>query len=245
MLLFVDARHRRQGIGRAVLDAALATLQQKSVQEVQLGSGGLAYFWPGVPTNLPDAWPFFQACGWSETVRSFDLVRDLEGYATPPDVYACLRAASVHLKDATAADISAILTFEARHFPAWLRYYEMIAEQGEQEDIVVAKDNAGAIVGTACASDFRTEAGRNDFVWQQLIGSNTGGIGTLGVAEAMRNRGIGLALAARVTERLQSMGLAHSFIGYTWLVEWYGKLGYRIWREYHLSDKRLSSQQGE
>lgn len=243
MVLFVDAQHRRQGIGRALLHAALAALRQKSVQEVQLGSGGLAYFWSGVPTNLPDAWSFFQACGWSETVRSFDLVRELEGYTTPPDVYERLRvkAAGIRLRDATAVDIPAILTFEARHFPAWLRYYEAVAESGAQEDIVVATDDVGAIVGAACTSDFRTEVGRTDFVWQQLIDSNTGGIGILGVAEPMRNRGIGLALAAQVTERLQSRGLTHSFIGYTWLVEWYGKLGYHVWREYHLSHKRLSS----
>ena len=37
MVLFVDAQHRRQGIGRALLDAALAALRQKSVQYGKLG----------------------------------------------------------------------------------------------------------------------------------------------------------------------------------------------------------------
>jgi ribosomal protein S18 acetylase RimI-like enzyme len=239
MVLLVDPRHQRRQIGRALLDHALASLRRKSVIEAQLGSGGLAYFWAGAPTNLPDAWAFFQACGWSETVRSFDLVRELGDYVTPPEVYERVRAANVSLVDAAAADIPAILAFEARYFPAWLRYYEMAVEQGAHADIVLARDAGGTIVGTSYVTDFRTESGRVDFVWQPLLGDNTGGVGTLGVAETMRGRGIGLALAARVTERLQSQGLATSYIGYTWLVDWYGKLGYRVWRDYHLSQKSL------
>jgi len=56
--------------------------------------------------------------------------------------------------------------------------------------------------------------------------------------EAVREKGIGLALAARVTELLQQRGLGMSYVGWTWLVDWYGRLGYRVWREYVMSWKR-------
>ena len=82
------------------------------------------------------------------------------------------------------------------------------------------------------AMDFRPSAGRYGFTWQRLLGENVGGIGALGVAEDRRERGIGLALAAYVTEVLQARGLETSFVGYTWLVDWYGKLGYQVWRDY-------------
>ena len=73
------------------------------------------------------------------------------------------------------------------------------------------------------------------FIWQELLGPKTGGIGTLGVREDARGRGIGLALAARTTEILRDRGLGSSYVGWTWLVDWYGKLGYRVWRKYAMS----------
>jgi predicted N-acetyltransferase YhbS len=51
-------------------------------------------------------------------------------------------------------------------------------------------------------------------------------------AESLREQGIGLALAARATEIVRERGLARSYVGWTWLVDWYGKLGYRVWQEY-------------
>lgn len=57
--------------------------------------------------------------------------------------------------------------------------------------------------------------------------------------EDRQGNGIGLALAARVTERLQSRGIATSYVGYTWLVDWYGRLGYRVWQEYRMSWKQV------
>lgn len=55
------------------------------------------------------------------------------------------------------------------------------------------------------------------------------------MAEAWRGRGVGLALAALVTECLREEGVARSYVGWTWLVDWYGRLGYRVWRTYAMS----------
>jgi GNAT superfamily N-acetyltransferase len=234
MLVTVDPAYQRQGIGRRLHDRALISLREKSVERVQLGAGGLSYFWAGVPMDLPSAWPFFEACGWTEIERSFDLARDLGDYATPPWVYERTQRAGILITTAEQADLPAILTFEAAHFPGWLIYYERMATQGTADDIVLAKDSGGQIVGTSFVTDFRSDW-LHDFVWQQLLGDNIGGVGPFWVAEPMRGRGIGLALAAWVTELLQSRRVATSYIGYTWLVDWYGKLGYRVWREYRMS----------
>jgi beta-N-acetylhexosaminidase len=236
MVVMVDPAFQRRGIGRALLEHALTRLRERGVEQVQLGAGGLSYFWAGVPTNLPGAWPFFEACGWTETERSFDLVRELGDYSTPPWVYERTRRAGIRITTAEAADLPALLAFEAAHFPRWLIHYERVAAQGAVSDIVLAKDAESRIVGTSSVMDFRS-SGQHGFVWEQLLGDNTGGVGPLGVAEAARGWGIGLALAARVTELLQSREVAASYVGYTWLVDWYGKLGYRIWREYRMSWK--------
>jgi GNAT superfamily N-acetyltransferase len=239
MLVLVDPAQQRRRIGRALQDRALDVLRERGVRSVQLGSGGFAYFWAGVPANLPGAWAFFEACGWRDEERTFDLVADLEEYTTPSGVYERPGSAGVRIHEATSADAPGIRAFAAGCFPHWLRYYEQVLDQGEYGDIVLAKDADGVTAGISYAMDFRTEAGRNDFVWQSLLGRAVGGVGPLGVAESMRGRGIGLALAARVTEMLRVRGLATSFVGYTWLVDWYGKLGYRVWREYRISRKAL------
>ena len=233
MVILVDPALQRQGIGRDLLDHALDTLRRRGVTEVQVGAGAVSYFWPGVPANLPDAWPFFGACGWPAAEESFDLVRSLDDYVTPPAVYAGIDHENVEIVSAGAADASAVLAFERRHFPDWAQYYEMVVARGATTDIVLARDSQTAeIVGTAMAMDFRPSAGQYGFTWQRLLGENVGGIGALGVAEDRRERGIGLALAAYVTEVLQARGLDTSFVGYTWLVDWYGKLGYQVWRDY-------------
>ncbi len=106
-------------------------------------------------------------------------------------------------------------------------------------DVVVAKDIRQGIVGTSCVMHPHASWQRHDIVWRQLLGENTGGIGPLGVAESMRENGVGLALAARVTELLHARGIETSYIGYTWLINWYGKLGYHLWRDYTMSWKKL------
>jgi beta-N-acetylhexosaminidase len=233
MLLLVAPAYQRRGIGRGLHEQALEHLQQRGAAHIQLG-GGYYSLWQGVPANLPAAWPFFQARGWSEAERSFDLVRDLAGYTTPPDIYARLRP-TITIAQATAADADAILAFEARHFPGWLRYYENVLRHQGEADVVLAKDAQQGIVGASFVMDPRAVWWDYEIRWRSLLGENTGGIGPLGVAESMREQGIGLALAARVTELLQQRGMQNSYIGWTWLVDWYGRLGYHVWQEYIMS----------
>ncbi len=229
-VLLVSPAYQRRGVGRMLHDHALSSLKQRGAAAIQLG-GGLHYFWQGVPTNLPHAWAFFQACGWREGERSFELMRDLAGYATPPGVYERLRP-TITITQATSVDATDILSFEKQHFPQWFPYYQHVLHQHGYADVVVAKEINQGIVGTSLILDPHAPGWNDDIRWLSLLGKNTGGVGTLGVAESMREQGIGLALAARVTELMRERGLERSYIGWTWLVNWYGKLGYQVWQEY-------------
>lgn len=239
MVIMVDSAYQRRGIGRTLLDQALVSLKERGVVAVQLGAGGLCYFWAGVPTNLPGAWSFFEKCGWSEKERSFDLARKLDDYATPLGVYERIRLPNITITTAGRRDIPAVLAFESLHFPKWLRYFEVVVEHDDYADIVLARGSRGEIIGASFVIDSRAAWRRGDIVWEKLLGANTGGVGPLGVAEDKRENGIGLALAARVTELLRARRIATSYIGYTWLVDWYGKLGYKVWQEYIMSEKTL------
>jgi beta-N-acetylhexosaminidase len=239
-VILVDPARQRQGIGTALHDRALERLRQRGVTEVQLGAGGPIYFWPGVPTNLPAAWAFFQKRGWAERERSCDLIQPLAGYRTPPEVLTRIRLPGVTITTATPADVPAVLAFEAHHFPEWRRYFEIYAEERGPDSLALARNAQREIIGTALVDAPRPEQ-PPDTPWETLLGTGVGGGGTVGVAEAWRENGVGLAIAARVTELLKERGCAVSYVGYTWLVDWYGRLGYTVWREYHMSWRNLTS----
>lgn len=236
-LFLVAPGFQRQGIGRMFHTHVLSLLQQRGVTRVQLG-GGRSYLWQGVPINLPDAWAFFQACGWQEVERSFDLAREMSGYTTPAGTYERL-SPSITIELAIAADADAILAFEGQHFSQWLRHYQRVLRHQGFADVVVAKEYHRRIVGASFVKDPHAAWWDHEIRWLSLLGRETGGVGPLGVAEAARGQGIGLALAARVTELLHERGLKTSYIDWTWLVDWYGQLGYQVWQEYIMSWRTL------
>jgi beta-N-acetylhexosaminidase len=231
--LLVAPAYQHRKVGSMLHEHALFSLKQRGARQVQLG-GGFQYFWQGVPTNLPDAWLFFQACGWREVERSFDLVRDIAGYTTPQWIYERLRP-TITIALAAAADVAAILSFEEQHFPGWFPYYQPVLQREGYAEVLVAKEVNQGIVGTCLVADPHTPGWQDDIRWMSLLGKNTGEVSVLGVAESMREQGIGLALAARATELVQERGLERSYLGWTWLVNWYGKLGYQVWQEYVMS----------
>lgn len=239
LAVLVAPDRRRQGWGRALLAAAEAELRRQGAGEIQLGGGAHSYFWCGVPADLEEAWAFFQACGWSSQGTGLDLVGDLPNCATPPWVWERARAAGVTVRRALPSDLEVALRFEREHFPGWAAGYEAMVRGGEGGDMVVAVDGDGTVVGTSGILSPRSAAWRARFPWPRLLGEQTGGVDALGVAEAWRGRGVGLALAAFVTEQLREEGLSHSYVGWTWLVDWYGHLGYRLWQEYRMSRKAL------
>lgn len=231
LLVLVAASYRRQSVGRRLVAQALTGLKERGVQEVQLGGGGRSYFWCGVPTTLPEAWAFFSACGWEERERSVDLIQPLGRYVTPAWVTERLRPGHITVGTARPAEAQTVLAFEEEHFPHWLYAFVQVAAEAAWDDLVVARAPDGAIVGTslvlAPGSSWWPGA-----VWDAPLGGSTGAVGPLGVREDQRKQGIGLALAAFVTEALQQRGARTSYVGWTWLTDWYGRLGYRVWTEY-------------
>jgi beta-N-acetylhexosaminidase len=235
--LLVAPSFQGQGIGRMLHEQALTSLHSRGAAQIQLG-GGFHYFWQGVPVNLPEAWSFFQAQGWTEQERSFDLVRTLADYSTPTGIFQRLQP-TITLRQASPEDAPAILAFEGLHFPRWLPYYQHMLAFGGESDVVVAQERSQGIVGASCIDDPRAPWWQEDIRWLSLLGEQTGGIGLLGVAEPMRAQGIGLALAARVTEALHKRGLTNSYIGWAWPVDLYGRLGYQMWQEYIMAWRQL------
>lgn len=239
-LIMVAPEAQRQGIGSMLLDAALERLRAEKVSTVQSGAGGHTYFWPGVPENLPGGIAFFGARGWDRPETSFDLLRDVSDYATPPGLHERIAAEEVTIRTPGQEDIQAVYAFECEHFPSWASFFlvEYLFFSKKASSILAAWDAEGNVIGTLLL--FTEEVGDSQAkLWKPLLGNDMGGLGAVGVAEAWREKGIGTALVARASEILKERGVRNSHIGWTWLLDFYGRLGYAPWRSYAMFHKEI------
>jgi beta-N-acetylhexosaminidase len=239
MALIVAPDAQRRGIGTALHNAALDHLRQCGVRQAQLG-GRYPRFWPGVPSNLPLAVSFFKARGWTYPDHiDYDLTRNLDGYTVSPELHEQMAAEQISIGPATAEEVEAVLAFEEREFAGWLDTFRYIASLGDYQDMLVARDPRKGIVGTLNMFSPQSNPQRVDALWKPLLGDDVGGLGEVGVAASERKRGIGVAMVAWGSEILRQRGVGNAFIGYTSLVNFYGKVGYKVWRRYEMSRREL------
>jgi GNAT superfamily N-acetyltransferase len=228
-LLLVDPAAQRQGVGTRLLAAALERLGALGADTVGLGSGGDDYIWPGVPDDLPAAAGFFAARGWRFDHTVIDLTADLRGYRAPAWVGERPGRAGVAFGVMAERDRAEVLAFETATFPDWVVWFERLGAS-----VLVARDRAGAVVGTLL---FSGPPGAT--IYEPLLGPEAGTIGCVGVAEAARGAGVGTAMVARASELLRDAGTRACHIGWTRRERFYGRLGYRPWRRYHMARWRL------
>ena len=206
--------------------AALEQLRLSGVRHIQLGSGAQNYFWPGVPSDLSGAWSFFQAMGWPEIERSYDLVRSLDDYQTPDWVWERVSGMGIDFVTAEEARLdSEVINFVAIEKPGWKTYFDQAMLEKRSQDVLLAYHSHSSKILGACLVESPSHR------WAKRFHQPVGAPGCILTAGAAQGCGIGMALTARATEILQARGCHTSFIGWTWLVDWYGKLGYKIWQE--------------
>lgn len=233
--LFVDPYFQRRGIGTALHAAALAHLRTNAATKVQLGAGGYSYFWPGVPTNLPAARPFFEAQGWIFNETCCDLAQSMQQYHAPEDP-----AVDAVIELATPADATELLEFERREFPHWLGPFQSNVDRGDFNALLLARDPASrAIIGTLILYSPLAHPSSFDGFWKLILGDPLGEIGCVGVAEALHGQGIGSAMMVRAAEILKQRGVASVHIGWVSRVNFYRRLGYAVWRHYDMSWRDL------
>lgn len=226
----VKPEFQRCGIGTRLLDTALDYLQQQGIKDIHLGSGASTYLWPGVPQNLPQACKFFKKAGWAYSEESVDMVMDLNQFILPGEIINRVEKSGIKLVTAHSDNYPQLLIFEDENFPNWSTYFRSATVGESQESILIAINKNNQILGSVLV-------GKKSVIWNQILGNNVGTLGALGVKETARGQGVGLALAAKATEILKEENLDKSYLGWTWLVDWYGRLGYKVWRKYYLSHK--------
>ena len=240
--VLVHPEWQRQGIGTRLHEAALKHVRNEGVSALRLGGGGAYRFWPGVPTDLPGAYGFFASCGWplEPEQRSRDLVRDLSDFCVPTAMRARLSQEGVIVRPAREEEVDDVLAFEWEHFPGWAAGFVYMAELGDFQNMLVAFDADKGIVGTLMLHTPSSRWLAANITWKTLLGDSLGGMSAVGVAASERGRGIGIGMVAIGSEVLRERGVGNCHIDWTNIVEFYGKLGFRVWREYWMSTRTLS-----
>lgn len=235
LFMMVSPDNQRQGVGRLLHSAAIKRLRGLGVEQINLAQGGDEYIWPGVPLNLPGAVDFFRACGWDFPHTNYDLAQDLTAYQTPDGVLKRIPPTIELRLCASAKEAAKVIEFEHRIFPFWAVYYQMTADDGRYADILAAWDGDN-VVGSLLFDKGDVQGLAPDAVWHSILGDDMGIIGAVGVNETHEGRGIGLAMVARASEILRGLGVRQCLIGWTELINFYGKLGYGVWRSYAVTD---------
>jgi len=140
---------------------------------------------------------------------------------------------------ATSEQADELCALEQREFPEWLNAFQAIIELGDYHDLLLARDHTGNIIGSLILYAPQSHPTRTDVLWSALLGSNAGALGCVGIAEAERGRGAGLALVARASEILKERGVETCYVHWVVLTGFYGKLGYTVWRGYEMSSPRV------
>jgi len=236
--LVVDPPTQRQGIGSLLVNTALAYLRESDVQRVRVG-GLTPRFWPGVPTNLPGARAFFESRGWQFERKDYDLARDLADYTIPDNLRQRMDREQIALEPATKQDADAIIDLQASEEFGWINTYRYVVGISDYQDCLVARDPQKGVVGTLIMYSPQSNPQRVDTAWTTLLGDDVGGLNEVGVVRSERGRGIGIALTAWGSAIIRERGARNCLIGWTGLVDFYGKLGYRPWQAYDTAVRDL------
>jgi len=239
----VHPSHQRRGIGAALVRAGEAFLRAKKRRAVALGSDP-AHFFPGVPDDT-GASGFFKAVGYALRGEAYDLHRSLRGYRTPEAVTAALRdSPETDVRPLTRSEASALLAFLDATFPGRWRYTvaQLLSGGGPIGDIMGAVQH-DAVVGFALLFHPESRWIGPSIAWAPAGGetdvARTGGLGPMGLAPALRGRGLGLALLDRAMVHLASRGVEEMVVDWTILRDFYGKLGFTPCRRYRHGERRL------
>ena len=249
-VLLVAEDWRGQGLGSQLLALAEARLCAAKLPKIVLG-GNFRHFWPGVPADLPRTLDFFQKHGYNLAVDrsdAFDLRCGLTDYQPLPPPPAVANG-EFYFTQGQRGQEAVILEFLAQSFPGRWRYSLTLdfAQGGDPGDVTLLKRRATVgsqpdkIEGFLQTGHQKSRIIVNSLFWYPLLGQNYGGIGPLGVSKTVRGHQLGLALVDVGVNYLIHRGVTECAIDWTDLLDFYGRLGFGVWKSFKRLSKTLQS----
>lgn len=235
--LFVRRDRRGRGIGGELLRRAEEALRRRGVRTIHLGGDFHWRLFPGVPDVASEAAEWFARRGYERSEATVDLSRDYRGVPEQP----LPAAAGATFRVARKDDRDRLVAFLARCFPGrWAYQTIQYWERGGNGREFVLCEREGEIVGFCRINDGQSPIRAQNVYWAPLFAGELGGIGPLGIDDACRGLGYGLAIVQAGIHFLRERGVDHIVIDTTGIPDFYRKLGYEIFRTYTPSFKRLA-----
>jgi GNAT superfamily N-acetyltransferase len=196
-LVAVHPDVRRQGRGRALLDAAHDWLfAEAGALEVRAGAGAPHYLWPGVDVTHLEALCLFESAGYLVTGGEVNMRCTTAFRADPPAGVSLRRAVDDEVVDAVLALVRT----------SWPWWEAEVARAVEHGCCHAAVDTGGAALGFACHSVNRA-----------------GWVGPMGTDPRRQHGGVGAALLAQVCRDLGTAEFAEAEIAWVGPVGFYAK----------------------
>lgn len=228
----VEPAHQHQGTGTTLLARAEEFLRAAGCVPSTLYYP--FHLTPGVPAECASALSILEERGYTATGRHSDLHCDLTGWQMPEKAVAGIaKNPTVELRPARADEADAVCEFVEREFPGPWTYTirNHFAFGGAPSDIIIAAE-AGAVIGFCITGDFNSKRLIPSTYWYPQLGDHFGGLGPIGIGRDQRKRGLGLAICAAAVQDLKSRGVTAMAIDWTGLIDFYGLLGFTVWKRY-------------
>jgi len=227
----VKKEDKNKGIGSELLHKVLERATELGAKNIVLGGKVGSYFWPGIPDNL-DCKDFFSKQGFEIKDGPVDMHQEITNWSADKEIFNRIEEQGISIRFANELDSEKILQFEKENFPNWYdSYYKRLITRKQYEKVFLAEKNEKILAVSELWDD-----GCN---WDMLFKGKVGGGGALGVSEENQGLGIGLAMKAWGTQKLKERGIQNVWIGWTYAVGLYEKLGFIVWRKFSKATKKL------
>ena len=234
--LAVLPAHQRQGIGRALAQWAEAWLRDQGCAGITPGASTRTFV-PGPPVELGSA-AFFERLGYTRNAGypvCVDMSHDLANYTTPTTA---LKAKGVTVRPAQPEDKEALLGFLQREFPGgWYWECVQLLDAGSRiSDYVILESERG--VDGALLVSFEDSYRPLDRFFPHRLPHPWGQLGSVGVSADCRGNGYGAALMDGALKHLKAGGVRGCVIDWLVIVDFYGKFGFKVFRQYDMLNKQ-------
>lgn len=230
--LVVAPEWRGRGIGGLLLEKAEAALRAAGASQFALGNDFHWRMFPGLPEVRPETKAWFEKRGYEVLKPTYDLIHEYGD--TPADAVELPQAAGVTFRLAKPDDRAALIAFMERCFPGRWEYQtkQYWERGGSGREFVVLEKDGGELIGFCRLNDSRSPLLAQNIYWAPMFEEELGGIGPLGIDEQYRGYRYGLSIVQAAVSFLRQRGIRRIVIDTTPYVDFYGKLGYRIWKTY-------------